>query len=100
MSYKIVYTCPSTNVAVGGIKQIYKNSEMLSKNGFNSVVWHPDNHEFVCDWFEHQATVYKSNKLNKDTDFVILPEVMWGYAKVLLKYNVKYALRPLRDQLT
>lgn len=40
MNTKIYFVCPNNKQATGGVKQIYRQVEILSKNGFNACVLH------------------------------------------------------------
>ncbi|MFK8289716.1 glycosyltransferase [Capnocytophaga canimorsus] len=40
MNTKIYFVCPNNKQATGGVKQIYRQVEILSKNGFNTCVLH------------------------------------------------------------
>ncbi|GIZ14548.1 glycosyltransferase [Capnocytophaga catalasegens] len=40
MNTKIYFVCPNNKQATGGVKQIYRQVEILTKNGFNACVLH------------------------------------------------------------
>ena len=89
----IIYLSPSDNNPIGGIKVIYKHSELLSKNGFSSSVYHPSSPNFSCNWFDHKAIIKKDKYFDKDVDFVIVPEI-WAdlYCDKLINLKIKYAI--------
>lgn len=73
---KIYFICPNNKFASGGVKQIYRQVELLNKNGFNAVVLHKK--AIKESWFSHQIPVeispYIFKKLkylysNKKVDF-------------------------------
>lgn len=104
---EIVYLSPAINVPIGGIKVIYRHSEILNQLGFTSSVFHPDNPKFVCDWFTHQAKIrsgqtkwfrkkhemYESIPFRPERDFLVIPEV-WAnqIGRQCLERNLKYAM--------
>ena len=90
---EITYLCPVETKPVGGIKVIYKHSEILKKMGVLSSVYHPKNPDFVCSWFDHQATTRGARPLVTGKDFVVIPEV-WalGMGDRCLKTNTDYAV--------
>jgi hypothetical protein len=104
---EIVYLTPAINIPIGGIKVIYRHSEMLNDAGFSSSVFHPENPKFVCDWFTHQARIrpgqtkwfrkkhemYEATPFRPETDFLVIPEV-WAnqIGRQCLERNLKYAM--------
>jgi len=71
---RIIYLCPNTNLPTGGVRVIYRHSEMLAQNGFESAVFHPYDPEFSCTWFEHNANLCKSALYDKSSDLIVIPE--------------------------
>ena len=86
---EIVYLAPALQVPIGGIKVMYRHSEMLNQLGVCSTVFHPENPNFVCRWFEHQAkmrggrtpwwrkkhAMHETPPFNPLSDFLVIPEV-------------------------
>ncbi len=80
---EIVYLSPAIKIPIGGIKVIYRHSEMLNDAGFSNSVFHSENPKFVCDWFTHQARIrpsqakwfrkkhemYEATPFRSETDF-------------------------------
>ena len=71
----IVYFSPAINDPLGGIKVIYRHSEMLSANGVESFIFHPENPHFSCSWFSHAAKLWGAKQFDPHRDFVVIPEV-------------------------
>ena len=71
---RIIYLCPNSNLPTGGIRVIYRHSEMLAQNGFESAVFHPYDPEFSCTWFEHNVNLCKSALYDKSSDLIVIPE--------------------------
>ena len=58
-SKKIYFVCPDKKVPVGGVKQLYRQVEILKKNGFEAFIVHRK-HGFRAKWFLNDvAIVYK-----------------------------------------
>lgn len=82
---RIIYGVPSSNTPSGGVKVIYRQSEMLNKIGFNSAIWHPDDNQFKCDWFSNSAKTIQTSELSPGNDFIIIPEIWASYFTDKLK---------------
>ncbi len=52
-----VYLLRAINVPIGGIKVIYRRSEMFDQLGFSSSAFYFENPEFICNWFDYQARI-------------------------------------------
>lgn len=106
----ITYLCPAENKASGGVKVLYRHSEMLSANGFGSYIFHPKYPDFSCTWFSHNVSFrkIKQNKLklvNRNNqmselkssgygdDFIVIPEI-WAakFGAQCLALGLKYAI--------
>jgi len=106
----ITYLCPAEKKASGGVKVLYRHSEMLSANGFESYIHHPKYPDFSCGWFSHNVSFrkIKSNRFrlfNRNNqmgdfkssgygdDFIVIPEI-WAakYGMQCLNLGLKYAI--------
>ena len=89
----ITYLCPVVNHSAGGIKVLYRHSEMLSAHGIDSCIFQPDNPAYSCTWFKHNAKLREAKPFNIQNDFVVVPEV-WAASmgKQCLERNIKYAI--------
>ena len=72
---RVVYGAPPSNTPAGGVKVIYRHSELLRKIGVDSAVWHPGASDFKCTWFENQIITIDTENLSPKEDFIILPEI-------------------------
>ena len=92
-SIRIIYGCPIGNTPAGGVKVIYRHSELLSQLGHASSVWHPGNENFRCDWFDSKANTIPDSQLSPSTDLIVLPEI-WatGYMDLLKNLGFKVAI--------
>ena len=90
---EITYLCPATNKPIGGIKVIYKHSELLNSLGIKSSVYHPEKIDFSCSWFNHSAVIRKNRPFRKGSDLVVIPEI-WAaqYAEHYFLNNIPYAI--------
>jgi len=89
----ITYFCPAINHPLGGIKVIYRHAEMLSANGIESYIFHPENPNFSCTWFTHKVNFREEKLFNAQKDFVVIPEV-WAadLGKRCIENNIRYAI--------
>ena len=53
---KIFFICPDTNLPTGGVKQIYRQVDVLNSKGFNAYVLHR-HYGFKCTWFNNQTQI-------------------------------------------
>jgi hypothetical protein len=110
---KIIWLCPAVKEAVGGIKVIYKQSELVNNIiqplGHKSVVLHPNTLSFKIDWFKHNAVVENQffkwrwtgksslSKIdgcfNPDKHILIIPEV-WAakFGAQLARLGIPYVI--------
>lgn len=89
---KIIYGAPRSNTPSGGVKVIYKQSELINQMGWSSAVWHPGEDYYKCTWFENNAEII-TGELNGNDHFVILPEI-WatGYSEEFKRKGIKYGI--------
>ena len=93
----IIYICPTgKNKPTGGIKIIYRHVEILSKllpKELDSKIFHFEDFNFKCNWFEHTVNFKKNSNFDPSKEFAIIPEWMAVYhAKILQKSNVRYGI--------
>lgn len=102
-SRRLLFVCyPDTNHPIGGVKQIYRQVELLHKAGWDAYVLQ-EKPGFRPDWFSSEAPVldleaYKASPPSADMDLVVLPET-WltnvptylpGIPKVIFNQNAFY----------
>ncbi len=89
----IIYLCPNSNAPCGGVKVIYRHSEMLTRAGFSSFVYHPYDPNFRCSWFKNEVQLWKVGTFNKETDFIIVPEA-WAesFGQQCVNAGLKFAI--------
>ena len=90
---RIIYGAPPGNTPAGGVKVIYRHSEILRKLGIDSSVWHPGDSQFKCTWFENSVHTINTEELSPSTDFLIIPEI-WAsfYVPMLKKLGFRVAI--------
>ena len=103
-SRRLLFVCyPDTNNPIGGVKQIYRQVELLHKAGWDAYVLQ-EQPGFRADWFRSDAPVmdletYKASPPSADNDLVVLPET-WlsnvpsyfpGVPKVIFNQNAFYS---------
>jgi hypothetical protein len=90
---RIVYLCPVDASPSGGIKVIYKHSEILNSLGVDSAVFHPFEPGFRCDWFEHSTKFLSTGSFDKNTDIIVIPEVWAGvFGRQCMAAGLKYCI--------
>jgi len=103
MTRRIRFVCyPDTDHPIGGVKQIYRQAEILKLNGIDAAVLQ-QNPDFQPSWFKTAATVvdintYLADEPNAARDLIVLPET-WlknvpsylpGIPKVIFNQNAFY----------
>ena len=103
MSRRLAFVCyPDTNSPIGGVKQIYRQVELLVEAGLEACVLQRQA-GFRADWFASSAPVldlesYIASGPNADADLIVLPET-WlpevpgylpGIPKVIFNQNAYY----------
>ena len=101
---RLLFVCyPDTNHPIGGVKQIYRQVELLHKGGWDAYVLQ-EQPGFRATWFESSAPVmdletYQKSNPSSDHDLLILPETWlssaphyWpGIPKVIFNQNAFYS---------
>jgi glycosyltransferase involved in cell wall biosynthesis len=90
---RIIYGAPPSNTPAGGVKVIYRHSELLCELGIESAVWHPTDNTFRCNWFENKVKLIKNEELSSVNDFIVIPEI-WAtfYVHTLKKLGFRVAI--------
>ena len=101
---RLLFVCyPDTNHPIGGVKQIYRQAELLHEAGWEAFVLQ-EQQGFRASWFENKAPVmdiesYKQSNPSAENDLIILPET-WlnntpqyfpGIPKVIFNQNAFYS---------
>ncbi len=66
---KILFLCPSFNLPIGGVKQIYRQVDVLNSVGFDAYVLHPFFYSKET-WFENKTRVLYNQSAFKKTSIV------------------------------
>ena len=100
---RLLFVCyPDTNHPIGGVKQIYRQVELLSTNGCQAYVLQ-EKPGFRANWFSSEAPVkdldsYMKENPSAETDVIVLPET-WlnnvpnylpGIPKIIFNQNAFY----------
>ena len=76
-SRRLLFVCyPDTNHPIGGVKQIYRQVELLNKEGWDAFVLQ-EQPGFRADWFNSDAPVldleaFKASGPSANNDLVVL----------------------------
>ena len=60
----ITYLCPTIINPTGGVKVIYKHSQILNEHGVSSDVRLYPNENQVANWFDHNTVIRKEANFN------------------------------------
>ncbi len=103
-SRRLLFVCyPDTNQPIGGVKQIYRQVELLHRAGWEAYVLQ-EQRGFRANWFHSEAPVldletYIASPPSTDNDLLVLPET-WltnvpnylpGIPKVIFNQNAFYS---------
>ncbi|WP_296314950.1 glycosyltransferase [Winogradskyella sp. UBA3174] len=61
---RLLFVCPDIQQPSGGIKQIYRQVDVLNKNNFEAYILH-ENSGFKCNWFANTTPVVYNSSLFK-----------------------------------
>ena len=103
MSRRLLFVCyPDTNHPIGGVKQIYRQVELLNQAGLQAWVLQQEP-GFRADWFTSSAPVldlasYLASPPSREGDLIVLPETwltqvpgyLAGIPKVIFNQNAFY----------
>lgn len=88
---RVIYGVPNSDTPSGGVKVIYRHSEILNKLGVFSGVWHPNDEKFKCTWFDNNIKNIDISQMDPANDFIILPEI-WASTHVSLFKNLGFKI--------
>jgi hypothetical protein len=71
----ITYLVPAYAKPVGGVKVLYQHAQALQAMGVEAEVFHPEQPDFRCTWFDHQARTRLDPVFRPDRDVLVLPEI-------------------------
>lgn len=84
---RILFICPDLNSPTGGIKQIYRQVDILNKNNIEAYVLH-ENKGFKCTWFTNDTKIlYNRAVFTKISRLISLKKnKLFFFKKVIKKY--------------
>jgi len=94
----IYFFCPDLPHVLGGVRQTYRQVDVLNANGFDAWIVHRKK-GFKIKWFEHDTRVmYEPAPMRKNLDVGVFPEIWgsginrWGknVRKVIFNQNAYY----------
>jgi hypothetical protein len=87
---RLLFICDDVNSPTGGIKQIYRQVDILNSNGFNAFVLHR-HYGFKCTWFKNETKVVYNYRLFEVLDSLLKTKVNErGIFRMLLKIKFFY----------
>lgn len=95
---KIFFVCPEINTPSGGIKQIYRQVDILNKNGFSAFILH-ENQGFKCSWFNNTTQIVYNKKLFSELNSIKRKKkkTLKGQIKTFLKSIKSYKITKQKD---
>ncbi|RED19580.1 intein [Flavobacterium cutihirudinis] len=88
---RVFFITPDINSPTGGIKQLYRQVDVLNDNGYEAFILHKKN-GFRCTWFDNNTKVlYHHNSLDKIEKFLKKEDKKNSISKRLS--NLKKAIR-------
>jgi glycosyltransferase involved in cell wall biosynthesis len=91
----IIFLCPARNLPLGGVKVIYNQAAIINRmNGkVTAKILHPYNPNYNCTWFEHGAALKRDLGIDRQNDFVMIPE-FWTvhHPRLLYSMGVRYGI--------
>ncbi|MCR4030942.1 MULTISPECIES: glycosyltransferase [Flavobacterium] len=88
-SKRLLFICDDVNTPTGGIKQIYRQVDVLNANGFNAYILHR-HYGFKCTWFANETQVAYSYPLFDLIDNLQEKSIQNGILGLLLRLKLVY----------
>jgi glycosyltransferase involved in cell wall biosynthesis len=83
---RIFFVTPDINSPTGGIKQLYRQVDVLNNNGFNAFILH-QKEGFKCTWFQNNTKIAYHKTIFEDLENLIKESVTKDYS-ALLKFKI------------
>lgn len=104
----LYFFCPENSQPSGGVKQIYRQVDILNNNGFSAFVVH-QNENFRCNWFANSTLIAYTSQIEiKTDDYLIVPEILVKNIaniqpktkKIIFNQNAYYTFYQFNKHLT
>ena len=86
---RLLFICDDVNTPTGGIKQIYRQVDVLNANGFNAYVLHR-HYGFKCTWFANETQIAYSYPVFDLIDNLQEKSIQKGILGLLLRIKSIY----------
>lgn len=97
MQNRIFFLSPDNKSATGGIKQLYRQVDVLNNNGFEAYILHKKlGHRSV--WFENNTKICYNSSIFNDLKFIMKNDQNYGGFKQL-KLNLKRKINLLKSKI-
>ena len=93
---RIFFITPDINTPTGGIKQLYRQVDVLNKNGFNAYILHKKS-GFKCTWFINTTKVAYSFSILNDLEKLITIHQSATTLIQILKSNLKKLVKKMKS---
>lgn len=88
MNRKIYFICPDNKMATGGVKQLYRQVDILNKNGFNACILHKKKN-FRSTWFKNETKIEYNKQLFKELNFLIKYNKVNNFKSRFTKFKIQ-----------
>lgn len=91
MKHRIFFLCPDNNIPSGGVKQIYRQVDILNENGFEAYIIH-NRKNYRASWFQNETKIKRNRYLFKSVKYAgktKLSAFRKKYNSCVLKYLKK-----------
>ena len=95
---RIFFVCPEISAPSGGIKQIYRQVDILNRNNFSAFILH-ENEGFKCTWFDNETKIVYSRKLFYELNLIkqAKRKTLKRQIKTILKKIITFKLVKPKD---
>ena len=84
---RIFFITPDINSAAGGIKQLYRQVDILNKNGFETLILHKEK-GFRCSWFKNDTKVaYHFQRIQDIENFLKKGSEKRSFIKTIISFR-------------
>lgn len=88
MKTKIYFICTDNSKPAGGVKQLYRQVDLLNANGYNATILHKRK-GFRCNWFKNE-TIVESNKLIFNQLKLLDKTKISFFGKLILNIKIRF----------
>ncbi len=88
MKTKIYFICTDNSKPAGGVKQLYRQVDLLNANGYNATILHKKK-GFRCTWFKNETVVESNKSIFNQLKFFDKKNISY-LGKLILKTKIRF----------